>query len=230
MSVSKAAVPKHTQNPRKNLFNLKNIAFIEFLEFFWTKYILFYQNWLNITQDISRNVKIAFNFLPDFNVEWWRHGCLWRFRNIYDTESSRSTFRSLTRLNQANEIDPRAGKWFLERLWKTFFLREVFEGDLWINESEWHWALKALKHRTLKNAKIYLYIFYFGAKSCTFLSPFELLSSTVSSPCSGPSNETAPARSLNIEVRPTCPFCLPHLQPSLAEFVYFLRFLTLLSQ
>ena len=67
MSVSKAAVPKHTQNPRKNPWNLKNIAFIEFLEFFCTKYILFYQTWLNISQDISQNAKIAFNFLPDFN-------------------------------------------------------------------------------------------------------------------------------------------------------------------
>ena len=67
MSVSKAAVKKHTQNRRKNLRNLKNIAFIEFLEFFWTECILFYQMWLNITQDVSRNAKIAFNFLPDFN-------------------------------------------------------------------------------------------------------------------------------------------------------------------
>ena len=33
MSVSKAAVPKHSQNPQKNLWNLKNIAFIEFLKF-----------------------------------------------------------------------------------------------------------------------------------------------------------------------------------------------------
>ena len=57
MSVSKAAVPKHTQNPRKNIRNLKDIAFIEFLEFFWTKYILFYKNWPNITQDINHNAK-----------------------------------------------------------------------------------------------------------------------------------------------------------------------------
>ena len=68
MSVSKAAVPKHTQNLRKNLWNLKSVAFIEFLGFFWTKYILFYQNWPNITQDISQNAKIAFNFLPDFSI------------------------------------------------------------------------------------------------------------------------------------------------------------------
>ena len=70
MSVSKASVPKHTQNPQKNLWNLKNIAFIEFLEFFWTKYkyILFCQNWPNITQDMSQNAKIAFNFLLDFNA------------------------------------------------------------------------------------------------------------------------------------------------------------------
>ena len=52
MYVSKASVPKHNQNPLKNLWNLKNIAFIEFLDhqFFRTKYILFYQNWANITQ------------------------------------------------------------------------------------------------------------------------------------------------------------------------------------
>ena len=60
MSTSKAAVLKHTQNPRKNLWNLKNVAFIEFLEFFWSKYILFYHYWLNITQDMSQNAKIAF--------------------------------------------------------------------------------------------------------------------------------------------------------------------------
>ena len=42
MYVSKASVPKHTQNPLENLWKLKNIAFIEFLKFFWTKYILFY--------------------------------------------------------------------------------------------------------------------------------------------------------------------------------------------
>ena len=68
MSVSKASVPKHTQNPWQNLWNLKNIAFIKFLEFFWTKYILFYQIWPNITQDISQNAKIAINFLLDFNL------------------------------------------------------------------------------------------------------------------------------------------------------------------
>ena len=51
----------------ENLWNLKNIAFIEFLEFFWTKYILFYQNWPNITQGMSQNAKIAFNFLLDFS-------------------------------------------------------------------------------------------------------------------------------------------------------------------
>ena len=67
MPVSKAAVPKHTQNPQKNLRNLKNIAFIEFLGFFWTKYILFYQNWPNITQDIIQNTKMTFNFLLDFS-------------------------------------------------------------------------------------------------------------------------------------------------------------------
>ena len=68
MSVSKAVLPKHNQNPLKNLRNLKNIAFIEFLEFFWTKCILFNQNRLNITQDMSQNAKIAFlNFLPDFS-------------------------------------------------------------------------------------------------------------------------------------------------------------------
>ena len=68
MSVSKASVSKLTQNPQKNLWNLKNIAFIEFVEFFWTKYILFYQNWPNITQDMSQNAKIAFNFLLDFRI------------------------------------------------------------------------------------------------------------------------------------------------------------------
>ena len=68
VSVSKAAVVKHTQNPRKNLWNLKNIAFIEFLEFCWTNYITFYQNWPNLTQDMSQNAKIAFNFLLDFNL------------------------------------------------------------------------------------------------------------------------------------------------------------------
>ena len=68
MSVSKASVPKHTQNPRKILWNLKNIAFIEFLEFFLDKIHLFYQNWPNITQDMSHNAKIAFNFLLDFNT------------------------------------------------------------------------------------------------------------------------------------------------------------------
>ena len=66
MSVLKAAVLERTQNPRKNLWNLKNIAFIEFFEFFWTEGIQVYQNWLKITQDISQDAKIAFNFLPDF--------------------------------------------------------------------------------------------------------------------------------------------------------------------
>ena len=63
MFVLKAAAQKHTQSPWKNLQNLKNIAFIEFLEFLWTKYILFYQNWPNSTQDIRQNARIAFNFL-----------------------------------------------------------------------------------------------------------------------------------------------------------------------
>ena len=39
---------------------------MEFLEFFWTKYILFYQNWPNIIQDISQIAKIAFNFMLNF--------------------------------------------------------------------------------------------------------------------------------------------------------------------
>ena len=71
MYVSKAAILKHTQNPRKSHWNLKNIASIESPEFFWTENILFYQNWPNITQDVRQNAKIAFNFLLDFNKAFW---------------------------------------------------------------------------------------------------------------------------------------------------------------
>ena len=63
----KSSLPKHTQNPLKNLQNLKNISFIAFLEFFWAKCILIYQNLFNITQDMTQNAKTAFNFLPDFS-------------------------------------------------------------------------------------------------------------------------------------------------------------------
>ena len=56
---------QNTQNPLENLRNLTNIDFIGFLEFFWAKHnFYFYQNWLNITQDMSQNAKIAINFLP----------------------------------------------------------------------------------------------------------------------------------------------------------------------
>ena len=64
MFVSKAAAPKHTQNPRKNLWNLKNIAFIEFLEFYGQT------TFTELTKYFSRyepNAEIAFNFLPAFN-------------------------------------------------------------------------------------------------------------------------------------------------------------------
>ena len=63
----KSSYNKHTQNLRKNLRKLKDITSIEFLKFFWTKYILLCQNWPNIIQDIGQNAKIAFNFLPDNN-------------------------------------------------------------------------------------------------------------------------------------------------------------------
>ena len=46
---------------KKNIWNLKNIAFTEFLEFFWTKYIRIDPILLKIW------AKIAFNFLLDFN-------------------------------------------------------------------------------------------------------------------------------------------------------------------
>ena len=58
---------KSTPKPPENVRKLKDIAPIEFLEFFWTKYILFCENLFNSIQDIRQNAKIAFNFLIDFS-------------------------------------------------------------------------------------------------------------------------------------------------------------------
>ena len=66
--------------------------------------------------------------------------------------------------------------------------------------------------------QIYLYICCFGAKSSMFLSP--LLSSVISSNCSGPPNETAlhyTTCPLKTEVRPISPFCFLSLRHSLPQ-------------
>ena len=61
--IKSSCTKTHVKPPEE----LKDIASIKFLEFFWTKCILFCQNWLNIIQDISQNTKMVFNFLLDFS-------------------------------------------------------------------------------------------------------------------------------------------------------------------
>ena len=78
---------------------------------------------------------------------------LWLFMNIHDkkalglfSEVLRDSSKPMIRIaGQENN--------FCKRLSKTLFLYKVIEGHLWMNE--------ALKHRTPKNANIYLYTFLF---------------------------------------------------------------------
>ena len=122
---------------------------------------------------------------------------------IHGRKNARFTVRSFMWLNQANKNDCIAGKQFLERLWKTLFLYKVIEGHLWMNEFEWNWTFKALKHQTPKFISIYSVLVLYHV--CIKPIRSSVLNCLVTLHLA---LWNCPVRSCNIEVRPISPFVL----------------------
>ena len=69
MSVSKASVPKHTQKPGKIPETRKILLSLNFSSFPGQDTFYFIRIDPNITQDMSQNANVAFNFLLDFSTD-----------------------------------------------------------------------------------------------------------------------------------------------------------------